>query len=301
MVGITTQKYSHRDSVEQRMRDVVKVVSGRETSDGAGVSLRRYIASPELDVLDPFLLLDVFRSDDPDDYIAGFPSHPHRGFETVTYLLNGRMRHKDSAGHEGVIKSGGVQWMTAGRGIEHSEMPEQEEGLLYGFQLWVNLPADNKMAKPRYQELEPEQIPTEQRGEGVVVRVIAGTTINGTTGPVTEIAASPVYMDVSLMQGAEFIEHIPAGHNIFIYVIKGEINIAGDERVTTVPSESLAVLNDGDEVRIRSQSGSRFLLIAGRPFNEPVARYGPFVMNTEDEIKQAFEDYRSGQFGKIEG
>ena len=301
MVSSATQKHSHNDRTEQRMRDVVKMVSGRETSDGAGVRLRRYIASPELDMFDPFLLLDVFRSDDPEDYIAGFPPHPHRGFETVTYLLHGRMRHKDSAGHEGVIKSGGVQWMTAGRGIEHSEMPEQDEGLLYGFQLWVNLPADKKMAKPRYQELEPEEIPVEKISEGASVRVIAGTTINGTTGPVTEIAAAPVYLDVSLKQGEEFIENIPAGHNAFIYVVEGEIDIIGGEQTTSVTTESLAVLNDGDRITIHSQRDSRFLLVAGQPFKEPVARYGPFVMNTEEEIQQAFVDYRSGQFGKIEG
>jgi quercetin 2,3-dioxygenase len=300
MSHLAAKKKSSSDNVESRMRDVAKIVEGLETSDGAGVRLRRYIASPELDMLDPFLLLDVFRSDDPDDYIAGFPPHPHRGFETVTYLLNGSMRHKDSAGHEGVIKSGGVQWMTAGRGVEHSEMPEQNDGLLYGFQLWVNLPAAKKMAEPRYQELEPEDIPVEKISDGIHVRVIAGTTINGITGPVAEIAAAPVYLDVSLAQEKKYIENIPTGHSAFIYLIEGEIDIAGDERATSVSKESLAVLSDGDVISIHSKKASRFLLIAGRPFKEPVARYGPFVMNTEEEIKQAFVDYRAGHFGKIE-
>lgn len=282
----------------QIARDVVKMVKGSETSDGAGVSLRRYIASPELNMLDPFLLLDVFRSDDPDDYIAGFPPHPHRGFETVTYLLNGNMRHKDSAGHEGVIKAGGVQWMTAGRGIEHSEMPEQEEGLLYGFQLWVNLPAASKMVMPRYQELDASQITMEER-KGAKINVIAGQTIEGTKGPVTEIEAAPLYLDVSLNDAAEFNEQISQGYNSFVFVIDGHITVNGKERSVHVSQDSLVVLGDGDHVSISSQGDSRFLLVAGKPFNEPVARYGPFVMNTEEEIQQAFVDYRAGQFGVV--
>jgi len=208
-----------------KSREVIKVYKGSETSDGAGVRLRRYIASPELNMLDPFLLLDVFRSDDPDDYIAGFPPHPHRGFETVTYLLHGNMRHKDSAGHEGVIKPGGVQWMTAGSGIEHSEMPEQEQGLLYGFQLWVNLPSSEKMKQPRYQEIEPEDIPLEHREDGVNVRVVAGTTIMGTRGAVENIAAKPLYLDVSMNHGKRYVEHVASGHQAFMYVIDGEIEV----------------------------------------------------------------------------
>jgi len=291
---------SDRNHNNSPARDVLQLIKGRETSDGAGVNLTRYIASPELDMFDPFLLLDTFRSDDPQDYIAGFPPHPHRGFETVTYLLEGAMRHKDSAGHEGVIRPGGVQWMTAGSGIEHSEMPEQERGMLYGFQLWVNLPAAKKMAKPRYQEFDPREIPVEKRIDGITVKVIAGTTIEGTSGAVTDIAAAPIYFDIALPAETTFHEVIPQGHNAFVYVIDGAINICGDSQRTTVPKESLAVLGNGERLEVAADEPARFLLIAGRPFNEPVARYGPFVMNTEEEIQQAFIDYRAGRFGHIE-
>jgi redox-sensitive bicupin YhaK (pirin superfamily) len=275
-------------------RHVMRIVEGTETSDGAGVSLRRYIATPRLDMLDPFLLLDMFSSDDPDDYIAGFPPHPHRGFETVTYLLHGRMRHRDSAGHEGVIQSGGVQWMTAGRGIEHSEMPEQENGLLQGFQLWVNLPASQKMMAPRYQELEPEQIPVEQHN-GMKIRVIAGVTEQGTQGAVTQIAAQPMYFDVELNAQHAFRQNLPSRHTAFVFVIEGSIHIGN----TTLQRNQMAVLGDGDELLVTAMNHSRFLLIAGAAFNEPVARYGPFVMNTRQEIEQAFSDYRSGKFGHV--
>ncbi len=279
------------------LRNVTRILSGIETSDGAGVSLRRYIASPQLDMLDPFLLLDMFSSDNPDDYIAGFPPHPHRGFETVTYLLHGRMRHKDSAGHEGVIRSGGVQWMTAGRGIEHSEMPEQEQGLLQGFQLWVNLPASQKMMAPRYQELEPEQIPIE-KNEGIQIRVIAGETARGTRGPVEHIAAQPVYFDVTLAANHRFEQPLDTNHAAFVFVIDGEITVHGITANTVIKNQ-LAVLDSGAELKISAHDDSRFLLIAGQPFQEPVARYGPFVMNTREEIDQAFRDYRSGSFGQI--
>lgn len=278
-------------------RDITQILSGIETSDGAGVSLRRYIASPQLDMLDPFLLLDMFSSDNPDDYIAGFPPHPHRGFETVTYLLHGRMRHKDSAGHEGVIRSGGVQWMTAGRGIEHSEMPEQEQGLLQGFQLWVNLPASQKMMAPRYQELEPEQMPVES-DEGISIRVIAGATARGTRGPVTGIAAQPVYFDVTLAAQHRFEQPLGETHAAFIFVIAGAITVHGIS-TNAVNKNQLAVLSPGSVLKISATQDSRFLLIAGQPFHEPVARYGPFVMNTREEIDQAFRDYRSGSFGQI--
>lgn len=280
-------------------RGVVKVLSGRETSDGAGVRLTRYIASPELDMLDPFLLLDAFHSDNPDDYIAGFPPHPHRGFETVTYLINGRFRHKDSAGNEGVIKAGGVQWMTAGRGIEHSEMPEQEQGLVFGFQLWVNLPASKKMMAPRYQEIDAENIPVETRDGGIEVKVIAGTTIEGTQGAVKDIEAAPMYLDVSVPGGQRYIERVPAGHAAFVLVIQGEIEVAGDEVTQSLQHGHLAVLSDGEQLQIDCVKDSRLLLIAGKPFNESVARYGPFVMNKAEEIHQAFEDYRAGLFGFV--
>jgi redox-sensitive bicupin YhaK (pirin superfamily) len=278
-------------------RDAIKLVHGHKTSDGAGVSLLRYIASPSLDMLDPFLLFDVFRSDDPRDYIAGFPPHPHRGFETVTYLLEGRVKHRDSAGHEGIIKPGGVQWMTAGRGIEHSEMPEPENGLLYGFQLWVNLPSTKKMMPPRYQEIEA--IPEELRKNGVRLRVIAGTTAYGLVGPIQEIVTNPIYFDVSVPQNQTFSEVIPADYNAFIYMINGELDIVSEKATTTVASETLVVLGKGDCISAKAQTDARLLLVAGQPIKEPVARYGPFVMNTEDEIRQAIADHRDGQFGQV--
>lgn len=279
-------------------RTVARIINGRETSDGAGVRLQRLIGSPELDMLDPFLMLDAFRSDDPDDYIAGFPPHPHRGFETVTYLLAGTMQHRDSVGHEGVLRAGGVQWMTAGSGIEHSEMPQQEDGLLSGFQLWVNLPAAQKMEPPRYQEFEPEQIPIEQREDGTELRVIAGATARGTRGPVEQIAAQPIYFDVSLPADAEFAEPLPAGHSAFVYIIEGAVEIDG----TPIPAGSLAVLGAGDQLRLTATpEDARFLLVAGKPFREPVARSGPFVMSSREEIQQAYDDYRSGRFGRIAG
>ncbi|MFO7592593.1 MAG: pirin family protein [Pseudomonadota bacterium] len=284
------------DQTTSPIRRVERIVNGHETSDGAGVRLRRILGGPELDMLDPFLLLDAFRSDDPDDYIAGFPPHPHRGFETVTYLLAGTMQHRDSAGHAGVLRAGGVQWMTAGSGIEHSEMPQQEHGLLSGFQLWVNLPAAEKMQAPRYQEFEPEQIPLERMDNGAEVRVVAGTTGNGTRGPVAQIAARPLYFDVSLPAGADYNEAVPSGHNAFVYVISGAVEISD----TRVCAGSLAVLGQGERLTLRATpSDARFLLVAGRPFNEPVARSGPFVMNTRNEIEQAYADYRSGRFGRV--
>jgi redox-sensitive bicupin YhaK (pirin superfamily) len=264
------------------------------------VRLRRLIGSPELEMLDPFLMLDAFRSDDPDDYIAGFPPHPHRGFETVTYLLAGRMRHRDSAGHQGVLRSGGVQWMTAGRGIEHSEMPEQENGLMSGFQLWINLPAAQKMSTPRYQEFDPEQIPLEGHHDGGVIAVIAGTTDHGTEGAVRQIAAQPLYFDVTLPLGAKLRQAVPRGHNAFVYVIEGVLTVEGEGESGAVAADTLAVLGAGDYISTHSADGKcRFLLVAGKPINEPVARSGPLVMNTEAEILQAYADYRSGMFGQV--
>ena len=278
-------------------RRINAVVRGQSTSDGAGVNLVRLFPSAEMNMLDPFLLLDAFSSNDPDDYIAGFPPHPHRGFETVTYLLAGNMRHRDSAGHEGLIRSGGVQWMTAGSGIEHSEMPEQVEGEMSGFQLWINLPAAQKMQPPRYQEFEPEQIPLEKLGDGTLIRVIAGTTAQGTEGAVTQIAAQPLYLDVTLPPGGSFHQPIPPGHNAFVKMIDGRLAVDHEELVTG----SLAVLGEGDQLEADArEEGARFLLVAGRPFNEPVARSGPFVMNSDDELRQAYEDYRAGKFGHVE-
>jgi redox-sensitive bicupin YhaK (pirin superfamily) len=274
-----------------------QIVTGQATSDGAGVQLVRVIGQQALMDLDPFLLLDAFRSDDPDDYIAGFPPHPHRGFETVTYLLNGRMRHKDNAGNEGVIEPGGIQWMTAGKGIVHSEMPEQQDGLLEGFQLWINLPATHKMSEPAYQEQDAAQIPSESR-DGSSVKVISGTTSRGTTGPVTQPLTDPLYLDVTLEPATVFSETLEASHNAFVYVINGEITLAGEDgKALSLDRDQLAVLGPGDEVSLTGgDQGSRFLLVAGKPLHEPVARGGPFVMNTADEVRQAFSDYQHGNF-----
>lgn len=281
---------------EGRNRSVRQVVRGMPTTDGAGVRLTRVIGTPELQMLDPFLLLDAFESDDPDDYIAGFPSHPHRGFETVTYMLAGQMRHEDSTGHGGVIGPGGVQWMTAGRGIVHSEMPEQVEGLLKGFQLWVNLPRASKMTEPHYREHSDEAIPRETRDGGGEVRVISGRTSLGTSGPVTGVVTEPLYLDVRLPAGARLLEDVPISHNAFVFVVEGELCVVGDGRSTMIDERFLAVLGDGTRVVVESVSDCHFLLIAGRPLNEPVARGGPFVMNTREEILQAARDYQSGRF-----
>lgn len=280
-------------SYSDNSRQLLHSISGIAASDGDGVRLTRIIGSPQLNMFDPFLLLDTFESDNPDDYIGGFPSHPHRGFETVTYLLNGRMRHKDSAGHEGVIEPGGVQWMTAGRGIVHSEMPEQDNGLLKGFQLWVNLPANAKMSEPAYQEFPPHLTPLERREDGSLVRVISGTTEQGTTGPVNNDYTLPLYLDVQLTAGAEFRQAIDVSHNAFIYVIEGQLSVGN----RVVSEKQLGLLSDGTHVQLLATTQpARFLLVAGRPLNEPVARGGPFVMNTKAEVMQAFQDYNNGNF-----
>ncbi len=277
-------------------RHVTRVVRGAPATDGAGVELTRVIAQPALPMLDPFLLLDAFRSANAEDYIAGFPAHPHRGFETVTYLLAGRMRHRDNAGHEGVIESGGVRWMTAGRGIVHSEMPEQEQGLLQGFQLWVNLPAANKMDPPAYQEHGAADIPVEERDDGVRVRVIAGETATGTRGPVVQALTEPLYLDVELPPHARFFERLPTTHNAFVYTTDGTLVADGRDGGVTLRRDDLGVLSPGVQFDAAAgDSGARVLLVAGRPLNEPVARGGPFVMNTKAEVRQAFEDYESGR------
>ncbi len=279
-----------------RTRKIIQTVTGSETRDGAGVRLRRIFPSPGLRMLDPFLLLDVFGSDDPGDYIAGFPPHPHRGFETVTYLLSGQVRHRDSQGHMGVVKAGGVQWMTAGKGVLHSEMPEQRNGLLHGFQLWVNLPAELKMGQPAYQEFGQEQIKQEIRNDGTIIRVIAGKSTEGTIGPVTGIATDATFLDISLPVGVHYSHPIPEGHNAFVYLISGSLRSGPDGQLT---GGQLAVLDDGDTVEIEATEECRLLLIAGRPLGEPVARRGPFVMNTDEEINQAYRDFESGLFGEI--
>jgi len=276
-------------------RELAATTSGMRTTDGAGVKMTRIIGTGELNTLDPFLLLDAFESDQPDDYIGGFPSHPHRGFETVTYLLAGRMRHKDSAGNEGVIEPGGVQWMTAGRGIIHSEMPEQENGLLMGFQLWVNLPAAAKMTAPGYQEFPPSATPLERRDNGTEIRVICGTTSEGTEGPVKNDYVNPTYLDVTLPAGQSFSQTVDYTANAFVFVIDGGLEVGDSQK--TLGKRMLGILGAGDHISVRASSETtRFLLVAGRPLNEPIARGGPFVMNTREEVQQAFNDYQNNRF-----
>ncbi len=287
------------DRSPSQLRTVLKIIPGVATSDGAGVSLTRYIGSMQLDHLDPFLMLDFFESDNPDDYIAGFPAHPHRGFETVTYLLAGRMRHEDSAGHGGVIEPGGIQWMSAGRGIIHSEMPEQEHGRLAGFQLWVNLPGRLKMSPPDYREFPADDIPEEIRDDGVKIRVITGATSGGTQGPVANVVTRPLYLDVSMPPGSEFIESLRPDQSAFVFVINGTITIGGRETQNsrTVSSRQLAVLGPGKQVNVVADDHAcRFLLVAGDPIGEPISRHGPFVMNTHEEIIQAVHDFNAGKF-----
>ena len=277
-----------------KIKELRTVTSGIPATDGDGVKMTRIIGSPELNMLDPFLLLDAFESDDAVDYIGGFPDHPHRGFETVTYLLAGKMRHKDSAGHNGVIEPGGVQWMTAGKGIIHSEMPEQENGLLQGFQLWVNLPASEKMQKPNYQEFPANEIEVEQLENGTTTRVISGITDKGTKGPVVNEFVKPTYMDISLPFGQIFNQSVIIEDNTFIYIIEGELAIGESGR--TLIEKQLGVLSKGDEVLVKANKNTRFLLVSGRPLNEPVARGGPFVMNTRAEVMQAFDDFQKNNF-----
>jgi redox-sensitive bicupin YhaK (pirin superfamily) len=278
-------------------RRVVKTVRGRPTNDGAGVRLNRVMGTPELPDLDPFLLLDEFRSDDAGDYIAGFPNHPHRGFESVTYMLAGRMRHGDNQGNSGLLAAGSVQWMTAGRGIVHSEMPEQEGGLMWGFQLWVNLPAKDKMTAPRYQDIAPETIPVpEAAAQGVRIKAVAGE-VDGVSGPVTAVATEPVYLDIELEPGTRYTAALPPGHNAFVYVFAGAAAI-GSPAERAARGELSVLGREGDSVTLAAagDEAARLLLVAGRPLGEPVARYGPFVMNTAPEIHRAIEDFRTGRF-----
>ncbi len=276
-----------------RPRQVERLVVGVPTSDGAGVKLTRVLSQPLQRRLDPFLMLDAFGSDKADDYIAGFPDHPHRGFETVTYMIAGRMLHRDSAGHEGLLENGGVQWMTAGRGVIHSEIPQQEEGVMEGFQLWLNLPASDKMAVPWYRDFAATELPRFTTEAGVEAVVIAGAS-HGVTGAVTRETTAPLYLDLHLPAGASFSQPLPAGHNAFLYVYRGALKVGAE----TVPVRNMAILAndaDSDGVTIEATADTRALLIAGRPLGEPIAQYGPFVMNTEQEIYQAVADYRAGR------
>lgn len=277
----------------KQSRTIERLVQGVQTSDGAGVSLTRVLTGKLQRRLDPFLMLDAFGSNDPDDYIAGFPDHPHRGFETITYMLAGRMRHRDSAGHEGLLENGGMQWMIAGRGAIHSEMPEQEEGVMEGFQLWLNLPAASKMTAPWYKDFSSGEIPEYITAEGVTVRVIAGAS-NGVAGAMTREVTEPVYLDIHLPAGTQFSTALPANHNAFVYVYRGAVQI-GDTQVDAQRMGILSNTAEADGVTIKAQEAARLILIAGKPINEPIVQYGPFVMNTQEEINLALDDYRSGR------
>jgi redox-sensitive bicupin YhaK (pirin superfamily) len=286
-------------STQTTGRSVERIVKGMPTSDGAGVKLRRVIGQPQLPDLDPFLMLDEFGTDKAEDYIAGFPDHPHRGFETVTYMLDGRMRHRDNHGNEGVLVPGSVQWMTAGRGLVHSEMPEQQEGRMRGFQLWLNLPARDKMTAPKYQEFGPDRIPTASPARGVTAKVIAGK-VDGISGPIFQPATDPTYIDLAIEPGAEYRHALPKDYAAFLYVFEGSLSVGNESK--PVRTHELAVLGEGAEIRLKGVSAgadgktARAILVAGRPLKEPVAKYGPFVMNTREELQQAFLDLQSGKF-----
>ena len=277
-----------------RPRPVEQLVAGQATSDGAGVKLTRVLTQHLQRRLDPFLMLDAFGTENPDDYIGGFPDHPHRGFETVTYMLEGCMRHRDNAGHEGLLQSGGVQWMTAGRGVVHSELPEQQEGRMEGFQLWLNLPAADKMRPAWYRDIQDAEIPQFETEEGITVRVIAGVS-HGVAGAMQREVTEPLYLDVQLPAGKRFAQTIPPDFNVFAYVYRGEVTVG--ER--TLPAQRMAVFrNDAecDGVELQATRDARLLLIAGRPLREPIVQYGPFVMNTQEQIFEAINDYREGRF-----
>lgn len=277
-------------------RAVERVIAGQAVMDGAGVKINRVLTQQLQRRLDPFLMLDNFASDQPNDYIAGFPEHPHRGFETVSYMITGRMRHKDSAGHEGLLTSGGVQWMTAGSGVIHSEMPEQEAGVMEGFQLWLNLPARDKMRTPWYRDFTREEIPRYTTDAGVAVQVIAGTS-HGVAGAVQRELTEPLYLDIDLPAGSSFEQPLPPGHNAFLYTFRGEVRVDGK----AVPALRMAIFANtpgSDGVRIEAPAGGRVILVAGQPLNEPIAQYGPFVMNTQAEVFQAVQDFREGKFGE---
>ncbi|NDY81747.1 pirin family protein [Orrella sp. NBD-18] len=274
-------------------RQVERLVQGVQTSDGAGVRLTRVLTQHLQRRLDPFLMLDAFRNEKPEDYIGGFPDHPHRGFETVTYMLAGRMRHHDSAGNQGLLTPGSVQWMTAGSGLIHSELPEQEHGLMEGFQLWLNLPGRNKMCKPSYRDIASDTIPQYTNSDGVTVRVIAGES-HGVKGAVQRPDTEPLYLDVHLPAGTRFVQPIPASHNAFTYTYRGSVNI-GD---VAVPDRNMAILqnNGSDALLVEASQDARMLIISGQPLGEPIAQYGPFVMNTDEQIQQTLRDYRAGMF-----
>ena len=275
-------------------RQIEQIYRGQETSDGAGVKLTRLFSNNLQRRLDPFLMLDCFGSDNPDDYIAGFPNHPHRGFETVTYMIEGRMLHRDSSGNEGLLENGGVQWMTAGSGLIHSEIPQQEDGVMRGFQLWLNLAAKDKMTKPWYKDYQSPDLPKYTTNEGVAVTVIAGSS-NGVDGAVQRDNTEPLYLDVHVPAGKSFTTAIPANHNAFMVVYEGKLTVNG----TTVEATQLALLsNDSatDGISLTANEDCRVIIIAGKPLNEPIVQHGPFVMNSREEIMEAFNDFQAGKF-----
>ena len=280
------------------VRSLQRTIEAIPTSDGAGVKLRRSIGQSAWTRLDPFLMLDHFSTDNADDYIAGFPAHPHRGFETVTYMLDGYMRHQDHLGHTGDLKSGGVQWMTAGRGIIHSEMPQQEAGRMRGFQLWINLPGAEKMKPAAYRDIQPDEIPVVKLPGGGQVKVIAGTLQQegrSTPGPIQGGSTNPLYFDVALAAGATFSHAVERGHHAFVYPFEGTVEVGAKGSRRTLETHSAGVLGDGDTVELTGGAeGGRVILLAGRPLLEPIVQYGPFVMNTREEIEQAIADYQSG-------
>jgi len=273
------------------MSNISQVIKGMSVSDGAGVKLKRVLGQPMLKRLDPFLLLDEFGSSDAEDYIAGFPAHPHRGFQTVTYMLNGKMGHKDSVGNHGIIEDGGLQWMNAGKGIIHEEMPQQSEGIMRGFQLWVNLPASEKMSSPAYYDIKSDQIAETKVGKQSMARVLAGC-LNGVDGAITAQAVKPQFYDVHLSANDDIEISTVASHNGFIYVYEGELSIAGK----TLSKGCLGVLDLSDSIKIRSEHATKAIFVTGEPINEPIEQQGPFVMNTRAEIQQAIADYQSGHF-----
>ena len=274
-------------------RRVERVLQGQATSDGAGVRLTRLLTQDLQRRLDPFLMLDLFGTDNPGDYIGGFPDHPHRGFETITYMLQGRMRHRDSVGNVGLLSPGSVQWMTAGRGVIHSEMPEQQEGAMEGFQLWLNLPGRDKLREPWYRDVATEEVP-EWQGDGVTVRVIAGST-HGVQGAVQRDATEPLYLDIHLQAGANFEQALPVAHNAFLVVYRGEVTVA-DQTVQPRRMAIMANTPGSDGLRLQAGGeGAKAILVAGRPLKEPIAQYGPFVMNTQQEIFQAVQDFQAGR------
>ena len=287
----------------KKLRIVIEIIDPVYVMEGAGVRLKRSIATQKLDYLDPFLLFDHFGSDDPEDYILGFPMHPHRGIETVTYLLDGVVNHKDSMGNSGILEGDDVQWMTSGSGIIHEEMPRPYNGKMEGFQLWVNLPAKIKMTTPRYQEIKSSKIPEIKSEDGTIVKIIAGE-MRGVKGAVTDIFADPIYLDVNIPAGSSFEQPIKPGHTVFAYVFLGEgtfedLDHKSQEQEIIIQATKLAIFGDGDYIKAKSKDTPfRFLLISGKPLNEPIVRYGPFVMNTSDEIEQALKDLQNNEFVK---